>query len=273
MNLIEQIKKKGEFSELQDNLVQEKIDETFRQNPSLKKFLGRERSEGFRKIVKLTREKLHRAYGVFQMEDKSRAVGLLNELKKTEDLHEIFSIHNLLLSLAMSTKERLPFYEELYSKLFAITGWPKSIMDLGCGFNPMSFPFMKLEEVDYWAYDINGDDINLLNKYFKVMGDDLNGKAALINLEKVDYKTLPKTDVCFLFKVFDVLDRKNHKKSEEIIKSVDCKWIIASFSTQTVSGKSMKHPYRGWMDRMLERLGYEFKIIEFKNEIFYIIKK
>jgi len=273
MSLIADIKKKSEFLELQDSLVKEKLDEVLRQNPKLREFLERDRSEGYKKIVKLTREKLHRAYGVFQIEDKSKAKNLLKELGKTEDLHETYSIHDLLLSLTMSTKERLPFYEELYSKIFEITGKPKSIMDLGCGFNPMSFPFMNLEEADYLAYDINGDDIGILNDYFRAMGDDLNGKAALINLENVECKTLPKTDVCFLFKVFDVLDRKDHKRSEEIIKSLNCKWIVASFSTQTVSGKKMNHPHRGWMDRMLERLGLKFKIVKFENEIFYVIKK
>ena len=35
----------------------------------------------------------------------------------------------------------------------------------------------------------------------------------------------------------------------------------------------MKHAYRGWLERLLERLGYEFKIIKEKNEIFYVVKK
>ncbi|MBU2523283.1 MAG: hypothetical protein KKE23_03270 [Nanoarchaeota archaeon] len=272
-DIIEKVKKKSEFSQLQYDLVKDKLDETLRQNPSLKKFLGREKSEGHNKIIKLTREKLHRAYGVFQIEGKVGASRLLEKLSKVKTENELLAIHDDLLKLTLSTKERLPCYKKIYEKIFEITGWPKSIIDLGCGFNPMSFPLMGLGEVDYYAYDINGDDIKILNEYFKIMGDDLNGKAALINLEKVDYKTLPKADVGFLFKVFDVLDRKDHKKSEEIIKSLDCKWIIASFSTQTVSGKKMKHPHRGWIDKMLERIGYEFKIIEFENEIFYVIKK
>ena len=272
-NLIQKIKEKKEFSGIEDSLVREKLDETLRQNNSLKNFLGRDRSEGYKKIVKLTREKLHRAYGVFQNEDKTKVIELINELEKTEDLHEILSIHKIILSSVVSTKERLPFYEQLYTKIFSITGWPKPIVDLGCGFNPMSFPFMGLDEVDYIAYDINKEDIKILNRYFEIMGDDLNGEAALINLEDCDFKKIPKSDIGFIFKVFDVLDRKDHKKSEDIITSLNCNWIVASFSTQTVSGKKMKHPYRGWMNRMLERLGYEFKIIEFENEIFYLIKK
>lgn len=273
MGIIEDVKKKIEFSGIEDNLVKEKLDETLRQNPKLKEFLERERSEGYKKIIKLTREKLHRAYGAFQIEDKTKVMNLIGELEKEEDLHDIYAIHNMLLSSTVSTKERIPFYEEMYTKIFKITGWPKSIMDLGCGFNPMSFPFMKLEEARYFAYDINRDDMKILNRYFEAMGNDLDGEAAFLNLENVNFKSLPKSDVCFIFKVMDILDKKNHKKSEEIITSIDCKWIVVSFSTKTVSGKKMKHPYRGWMNKMLERLGYEFKILEFENEIFYVIKK
>jgi len=269
--IVEKVKKKKEFSKLNDDLVREKLDETLKQNPKLREFLDRERSEGYTKIIKHTREKLHKAYGVFQIDDKTKVQGLLDELKKTEDLHEIFSIHNMLLSSVVSTKERLSFYEELYSQIFAITGWPKSILDLGCGFNPMSFPFMRLEEVDYMAYDINEEDIGILNEYFKAMGDDLNGKAQLFRFE--DNPKFPRADVCFLFKVLDILDKRGHKKSEELIKSIECKWIVASFSTNTVSGKKMKHPHRGWMNKMLDRLGYKFKILEFENEIFWVINK
>ena len=270
-NIIEKIKEKKGFSELNDALVGEKIEETLRQNPKLKNFLERPRSEGYKNIIKLTRAKLHSAYGVFQKEDKKRVYGLLDELREADIVPEIYSIHRMLLSSVLSTKERLPFYEEIYTKIFAITGYPRSILDLGCGFNPMSFPFMRLEEVDYCAYDINKEDIRILDEYFSIMGDDLNGKAKLFRFDEGN--EFPSADVCFLFKVLDVLDKKGHKKSEELIKSLKCRWIVASFSTKTVSGKQMKHAYRGWMDRMLKRLGYEFKVLEFPNEIFYVIKK
>jgi len=268
--IIKDIKKKKEFGALNDILVMEKLEETLKQNPKLREFLERQRSENHKKIIKLTREKLHSAYGVFQY-DKSEVNRLLDELKSTENEREILSIHRMLLSSVLSTKERLPFYEEIYTKIFAITGWPKSILDLGCGFNPMSFPFMRLEEADYYAYDINEEDIRILNEYFRIMGDDLNGKASLFRFG--DATEFPKADVCFLFKVLDILDQRGHKKSEDLIRSLKCKWVVASFSTRTVSGKKMDHAYRGWMDRMLGRLGYEFRTLEFENEIFYVIRK
>jgi 16S rRNA (guanine(1405)-N(7))-methyltransferase len=268
--IIDDIKKKKEFSGLNNNLVVDRLNETLRQNPKLNEFLVRDRSEGYKKIVKLTREKLHKAYGVFQ-ENKSQVQKLLDELQSTENEHEIFSIHRMLLSSVLSTKERLEFYEEMYKGIFELTGWPRSILDLGCGFNPMSFPFMGVDEVDYYAYDINEEDVEILNRYFGIMGDDISGKARLFKFG--DSTQFPKADVCFLFKVLDILDAKGHKKSEELIESLDCKWIVASFSTKTVSGRPMEHAHRGWMDQMLKRRGHEFKILEFENEIFYVIKK
>ena len=35
----------------------------------------------------------------------------------------------------------------------------------------------------------------------------------------------------------------------------------------------MNHPYRGWIEQMCRRLGYFYEILEFENEIFYLIQK
>lgn len=270
-SMADEVKKKRILSSISDDIVREKISEVLKQNLKLLRFIGRERSEGYRKIIKLAREKLHKAYGVFQKEDKEKAKELLKKLGKARNDNELPAIHNDLLGLTLSTKERLSFYPELYEKIFSITEKPKSILDIGCGFNPFSYVFMNLDAVKYHAYDINEDDIEILNRYFEMMGDDLNGKAELFSFQQK--REFPKADICFLFKVLDILDQKGHKRSEELIKNLKCRWIAASFSTITVSGKRMKHPYRGWLNRMLERLGMEFKVLEFENEIFYIIRK
>jgi hypothetical protein len=98
----------------------------------------------------------------------------------------------------------------------------------------------------------------------------LKGKAELTDLSFV--KEFPKTDVCFLFKVLDVFEMKGHKLSEELLKRIKSKWIIASFSSRTISGKKMMFSRRGWFEMMLKRNEYSFKKIEKENEIFYVIK-
>ena len=42
-------------------------------------------------------------------------------------------------------------------------------------------------------------------------------------------------------------------------------YIVASFPTKTISGKKMNYPRRGWIEKMLKRIGYEFSIIKENN--------
>ena len=92
--------------------------------------------------------------------------------------------------------------------------------------------------------------------------------------KKPELIKFPKADVCFLFKVLDELERKKGRKtSEALIKVINAKWLVISFATRKVTGKPMQYPYRRWLEQMLTRLDYEFKIIEEVNEIFYIVKK
>jgi len=77
-----------------------------------------------------------------------------------------------------------------------------------------------------------------------------------------------------LFKVLDPLEQgKGHKLSEVLIKAIPAKWIVVSFATKTVAGKPMRHPERGWIERMLDRIGYKFSKFKTSNELFYIIQK
>jgi len=80
-----------------------------------------------------------------------------------------------------------------------------------------------------------------------------------------------------MFKLVDVIEanKKGHKYSEGIIKILanKCKFVVVSFSKLTVSGKFMNFPYRGWIERMLERINFNFKILDFPNEVFYVVSK
>lgn len=162
-----------------------------------------------------------------------------------------------------STEDRN--YKNLYEKIFEITGKPQKILDLGCGLNPLSF---EDKDVYYIACDINKENCEIIKKYLDKIG--IKNKVICADLLKIKEDA----EVCFLFRVLDALDRsKGHKISENLIKSLNCKYIVVSFSTKTLSGKEMNHPYRGWIERMLNRLGYKFEILKQESEIFYVIKK
>ncbi len=270
------IKKKKSLKSISDQLIEEELSNVLKQNPRLVNFIEKEKSKEFKKVIKLVRSKLHIIYGTFQKKDKKKFKKYFSVLEEAlKNQKDIIKAHKDILSTSVSSKERLDFYEELYKSIFEITGKPESILDLGCGFNPFSYPFMNINELNYYAYDINEEDCKFLNDYFNLISKytKLKGKAEVLNLKDLSLiQKLPETDICFLFKALDPLEQKGHKFSEQLISLIKSKWIIVSFSTKTISGKQMKHPYRGWIERMLNRINLKFKVLRFPNEFFYIIK-
>ena len=228
-----------------------------------------------KQAIKEIRAKLHRLYSSYQTKKKRKKDKYLEELKlKVSEKKDIRQITNEILAVTISTKERLSDYEFIYSQIFEITGKPKIIVDVGSGLNPVSYPLMNLKELTYYAYDIDIDDVNFLNKYFKIMkSKGLRGKASILDIRGLkNIDKIPKSDVVFMFKLIDLIDDKK-KISEELIKKIigNTSFIVVSFATRTLTRKPMRLPRRIGFELMLERIGLEFKRFSIENEVFYVI--
>lgn len=155
-------------------------------------------------------------------------------------------------------------YKSLFEKVFLITGSVKSIVDVGCGLNPLFFKKFK-----YYAYDIDLDVLEKVREHF--VKNKIKGGVYEKNFF-VDF-SYPKADVAFLFKILRLIDFKGHKNAEKLLKSLRVKWIVASFSTRTLAGRKMNYPRVGWFERLLKRLGLKYEKFYWKDETFYLIKK
>ncbi|MBN1645179.1 hypothetical protein JW851_04055 [Candidatus Woesearchaeota archaeon] len=267
--LIKKIKQKKELENVEDKYVLSIAKKILEQNDKLKRAVQekRIRSKEYKEVIKKAREKLRLEYGMFS-EGLEEREEILKDIKHAKEKKELI---NKLFLTHQPTKERISIYPFIYQKIFKTTGKPKAILDLGCGMNPVSYPYMKVKAT-YYASELNKNDCEFLENYFKIM--KIKGRAFALDLKNPNLlKKIPFVDICFLFKVLDTIEKKGHKLAEEIIKTVKSKWRIVSFATHKLGGKPMKHSYRGWLERMLERLGYEYKIIKERNEIFYLIKK
>jgi hypothetical protein len=288
--LIDKIKQKKELKEISEEFVKDQLYSYLKSNPKQVSYLDNKNSKYYKIIVKEIREKLRRVYGLFRVEEEKKKRDSLFENLLKENANKNINNNNnnkddgdndnkdiivKILKTHASTKERLPYYEKLYDKIWKITKKPKSIIDLGCGINPFSFVFMNLKNVKLFVYDISNDEIDILNKYFGFLHEKNNhfvGKA--FTLDALNWRKIPKADVCFLFKMTDVLDRgKGHKSSELVISNIPTKFVVVSFPTLTMSGKKMNYPRRKWIELMCDRLEYKYKVIEYANEIFYVIEK
>ncbi len=267
--IISKIKTK-KLKNIDDKIILSKIGEFLKKEPRIvNKFSSlTEKSADFKKVVKYAKQALYPVYGAFQ-QDIAKRERLLAQLKTTSDSKQLLELHKNILLTHTSTAERLPFYPTLYDKLFAITGKPKIIFDLGCGLNPFSLPWISLDEVKYIAAEFNEQDTKFIADYFDIIKKG-NFETMTIDITKEFAKLKEiKADVVFAWKLFDIIDTKT---VENIVKNLNAKFLIASFSTKTLGKKQMTFPRRSGFQKMLRRLNLEYQTKAYQNELFYIIQ-
>jgi len=248
--LVKKIKEKKEFASLSDLVIEESVNKyTEKYRINLETLSEKE----IKVIVKEVRAELRNLVGRFQTSSKNR-----EKLLKEKAIEKLLKTHS-------STAERLDYYPKLKKIIDSLK--MKSILDLGCGLNPIALANKKIK---YYASDIREDELELIKLFFKK--NRIKGKTFCYDLRKIN-DNLPKADLCLLFKVLDIIDDKKHKISKKIIETIPCNQIIVSFSTKKLSGKKMNFPKRRWFEFLLERLNLKFKKFETDNEVFYLIDK
>ncbi|MEM4271543.1 MAG: hypothetical protein QXD13_00390 [Candidatus Pacearchaeota archaeon] len=249
--LIAKIRQKKELSSIPSQIVQELLEEYLKKNNI---FLKNLKKSEIKSLIKSIRARLRESIGGFQRKWKNRF-----ELLEKNDIKSLLETHS-------STKERIGFYPGLKKLIYDLN--ITSILDIGCGLNPIALASPKIK---YYASDIDLEELLLIKSFFEK--NKIDGKTFFCDLKKIELCNLPKADICLILKVFDAIEKKGHKLAEKIIKFISAKYFLISFSTKTLSGKPMAHPQRGWIERLLNRLGFTFKIIKSKNEIYYLASK
>nr|MCK4929715.1 hypothetical protein [Nanoarchaeota archaeon] len=272
--IVKDILTKKELSNLSKEFVLEKVKkflETHKKiNEKMKKenYLRLQRAKEYKELVKTIRAELREVYGVFILKDYKKRYELLKELKKNPSIEN----HNKILGLHKSSKERLPYYSLVYKKIFEIAGVPKRIIDLACGLNPFSYPFLGCKP-EYVACDLSEKDLDFIKEYFKIMR--IKGSTKKINLIKSNlYEVVKKNDLVLLFKTLDSLETIKRNISGQVLRNIQGKFIVVSFSTKSLGGgKIIRKEKRAWFERLIKKLGYRSKIFEIPGETFYIITK
>ncbi len=247
-DLIKEIKQKKELSDLPDSLIESTIKNYFSKN-RLSDTLDK---KSRKLVIKEIRSNLRRYAGQYNSISDSKRKKLIfsNQPEKLLKIHK-------------STRERLEEYSEIKKIIDKIN--PKSILDLGCGLNPLA---LARKGVLYYAYDIKNEDIKTISDFFsknKIEGFAIQGDITI--MEK-----FPKTDLSLLFKVLDILPGNRYETSKAIIRKINSEKIIVSFATKTLSGKPMNFPKRLWFEKLLKELNLTYIYENKSNEIFYFIE-
>ncbi len=316
--IIRDIKKRKELAGLPDDFVRQQLIKCLRRSPALAGYLSRSRSGKYRQLIKLVRAELRKVHGLYQVAGEleqrrsllgqllapdmdSAGVQLSPRAKSPKEQLLIGQIIRQILGTHASTRERLEYYPRLYRKIFALTGKPQGIIDLGCGINPYSLVFILRSilkspgqspgsmagsdsesqvppALEYHAFDISETEVQLLKDFFQFLRQKyphFRGSAEVLDVSNwAKLAELPEADVCFLFKMSDVLDRgRGHKATEMVLKSVPAKFVVLSFPATTMSGRRMRFPQRRWLELLCRRLEYGLEYVRFEKEVFAVVGK
>jgi len=194
--------------------------------------LNNEKNKDYRLMFKVLRKKLREVYGAFR---------------------------------SIKEKRELEFYKKIFYEFK-----PKTVLDLGCGLEPLDYA--KIYNAEYYCLDINKEEIKRINEFFKQ--DNISGKAFVFNLVDENLGKLPNVDLCLILKALESLEAVKKNFSRELLSKIKSKVIIASFSKIALGKKArIKKAGRSWLRKILKKLNYNYEIRDYKDEIMFIIKK
>jgi len=151
-----------------------------------------------KEAIKSTKNKLHQVGAAYitQKPNYSLILEQLQTIIQSEKQDDLLRFSSEIISCHASTKERLPILEQFYQEIFAQIPPITSILDIACGLNPLTIPWMKLNDnVTYYAYDIYEDMIQFVNSYLKII--NIQGYAKICNV--IQKCPDEKVDVAFIF--------------------------------------------------------------------------
>lgn len=264
LDIIRAIKDKPELASLDDSFVQKKVEEYLQGHPEVREkressrdFAQFQRSREYKGLLKNVRRELREIYGVFRLDD----------CNPDDDPEKILGSHT-------STRERLPFYDIIYKELSSRIPAPKTLLDLGCGMNPLSYSWMKRHgwSPEIIASDVSSGDMEFLMEAFQAHG--IPGRTIALDLIK-DCEILENidADVTFMLKLLDSLETVERFISYKIFEHIASRWIVVSFPTKSLGGKkTIPAKGRSWFERLLKRFGYGFETFSVENEMFYVVR-
>ncbi|MFQ5401436.1 MAG: hypothetical protein ACE5E7_17780 [Anaerolineae bacterium] len=222
--------------------------------------------------IKAVRTQLHSIMAPYLGDpDYKAAAAQLDEAFAAGDPDRIRAVCRDILHSHLSTRERLPILEEFYARIFAVTGRPRAILDVACGLNPLSFPWMGLaHSVEFYAYDIHEPRIDFLNHYFR-----RQGLKPLARLQDIALQFPQETaDVALFLKEMPRFERNYHGQGRPLLEALRVRWLVISFPTvSTHGGRNLTRRYREFMGQLIAGKNWPVTELLFEGELVFCIKK
>ncbi len=231
-----------------------------------------ERHKSPKDALKAAKRKLHQVHGLFFDSVDFARIERGLDCMPGPDSEAMREFCGSVLDSHISTRERQAHLADFYREVFARTGYPASLLDLGCGLNPFALPWMNLPSgTSYRAIDANLRLASALNRFFEAAGFPALATAAdiLANVPK------DPVEVALCLKLLPALEQQESGFGQRLVSELDARFIVVSFPTRSVGGRNvgMDRHYAHYMGNLLEPSRLHSEPFTIGNELVYILAK
>lgn len=239
----------------------------------IKRLIEREINKPYtqKELVKSVKRKLHQVGNAFKTNISYQY--FIEKLNNANNEDEIRNMCFEIMDYQSSTKERKVIINNFYDTIFVDIDKINSIMDLGCGLNPISIMWVNnYKDIDYYAFDIYSDMMDFLSFYFRTV--NINGRCYTWDI----ISNIPdnNVDAVFLFKILPCIEQLEKGFSIKLLEQLNSKYMFISFPTKTIGGKNkdMANYYTKWFFNLISDKDWKTDSFNFINEIvFRVIKE
>lgn len=221
---------------------------------------------------KILREKLHNIVAPY-LGDPNYATAErdLEAAFLSGDSQKVKEYCEAILSTHASTRERLEILKEFYPRIFEVTGRPASILDLACGWNPFTLPWMSLPEgASYFAYDLNQPRVELTNRFL----EKYQARGRAYHADVLIHPPQEKADMAFLFKEAHRMEQRKKGSTRKLMDAVSVEWFLLSLPPNSLHGKyDLAERQKSLVERIVTGSSWNIVEVSFKNEIVFCIRK
>ena len=194
--------------------------------------------------------------------------------------NEGYILANSILKHHISTAERLHEIKDFYNKLITQTGHLNTIIDVGCGLHPLTYPlYSNIKELDlYLALDKDTLSTDIITKFseidnkYKLFSEiwELEHGWELVK-DKIDFEEF---DIALMLKLIPVIKRQKPELLKTLAKVPAKKILITGATSSMTKRVSIEKRERGIIRSFIDK--FNFKILsefELQNEVGWLVKR
>ncbi len=226
------------------------------------------RQRNYKDAIQSAREKLHNIIAPYLGDPDYARAGF--EMEGLSDPQGLLDFSRRMLESHASTRERLPFIENFYTRLFAITGQPSSLLDLACGMHPFGLPWMGLPaRTRYHAYDVHAPRVALINRYLCANKFEPLAEVRDVILHPPQFEA----DVALFFKEAHRFEQRQHGCNRIFWRALQVKWLLVSLPAASLNGRhDLSEGHRRLVYSNLDGLDWPVTELQIGNELIFCLR-